>query len=112
MTRDVFFRAAFCAAVAPWIPASAEPLNDPIPERIAKSNVRVELQTVAEGLASPVLVVASPDSRDRLIVVDQIGVARIIEKGKLQPAPFMDVTDRLAKLNKDFDERGFLGLAF
>lgn len=92
--------------------ALAEPVADPIPARIAKSDLRVELQTVAEGLASPVLLVAAPDGTGRLFIVDQAGLVRVVEKGALRAEPFLEVTARLAELNKDFDERGLLGLAF
>src|SRR5690349_21404412 len=112
MPRTPFSLPAFLALFAPTLPLSAEQVNDPFPEKIAKSDVTVELETVAEGLVSPVLVVQSPDSRDRLFIVDQVGVVRTVEKGKLLPEPLLDVRDRLVKLNKDFDERGLLGLAF
>lgn len=92
--------------------ALADPVADPIPARIAKSDLRVELQTVAEGLVSPVLLVAAPDGSGRLLIVDQAGSVRSVEKGALRSEPFLDVTARLAKLNKDFDERGLLGMAF
>jgi glucose/arabinose dehydrogenase len=90
----------------------AEPVNDPIPERIAKGDARIELKTIASGLTSPVLVVQAPDRADRLIVVDQAGKLRAIENGALRAEPYLDVADRLVKLNKDFDERGLLGFAF
>jgi glucose/arabinose dehydrogenase len=90
----------------------AEPVTDPIPARIAKSEITVELQPIAEGLASPVLLVGSPDTSGRVFVIDQSGLVRVVENGALRTEPFLNVTDRLVKLNKDFDERGLLGLAF
>ncbi len=90
----------------------AAPVPDPFPAKIAKGDVRVELQPVAAGLASPVLLVAVPDESERLFVVDQAGLVRVIEKGALRPEPFLDVTARLAPLNRDFDERGLLSIAF
>jgi glucose/arabinose dehydrogenase len=112
MKCDAASCAVLCAAFVPWVSPAAEPINDPFPEKIAKGDARVELKTIASGFASPVLVVASPDSRERLFVVDQIGQARTIEQGKLLPTPFLDVRDRLVEQNKDFDERGFLSMAF
>jgi glucose/arabinose dehydrogenase len=92
--------------------ACAEPVDDPFPEKIAKGDVRVELQPVASGLASPVLLVSMPDGSGRLFIVDQAGFVRVVDGGKLLPEPFLDVRDRLVKLMDDFDERGLLGLAF
>jgi glucose/arabinose dehydrogenase len=45
-------------------------------------------------------------------LVEQTGAILIVQDGKLLPEPFLDVADRLVKLNKDFDECGLLGLAF
>lgn len=92
--------------------AQAEPINDPIPEKIEKGDITVELKPVVGDLASPVLVVASPDNPKRIFIVDQAGVIREAFDDKVLPVPFLDVTARLAELNKDFDERGLLGFAF
>ncbi|MBN1805874.1 MAG: PQQ-dependent sugar dehydrogenase [Sedimentisphaerales bacterium] len=96
-----------------------EPLEDPIPEPIEKGSIRVELQTIASGLTSPVLLTDAGDGTDRLFIVDQPGRILIIENGQLLPAPFLDITDRVympgffgSQDVNDFDERGFLGLAF
>src|SRR6185369_9478579 len=49
------------------------------------------------------------DNSGRLLVVDQIGTITMLSgDAKL---PFLDLRDRLTKLNKGFDERGLLGLA-
>jgi glucose/arabinose dehydrogenase len=73
----------------------------------------VSLRLIAEGLTSPVTLVPAPDNSGRLFVVDQIGQIRIIgADGQLQPAPFLDVRDRIVQLHGNYDERGLLGLAF
>ncbi len=95
-------------AQATW----AAPVDNPFPAKIAKSEVAVDLQPVASGLASPVLLLPAPDKTERLFVVDQVGTVRVIEKGALRAEPFLDVRERLVKLNTSFDERGLLGLAF
>ncbi len=98
------------ATSAPF--ALAEPVNDPIPERIPKGPARVKLEPVASGLVAPVLLVPFPGKPERLVVVDQAGMLRLLEAGKLAEQPFLDVTGQLVQLNKDFDERGLLGVAF
>lgn len=89
--------------------AQVQTIDDPFPERIAKSGVVVELRAVAEGLVSPVLLLADGE---RLLVVDQVGVVRAIEGGRLVEEPWLDVRARLVTLSPKFDERGLLGLAF
>jgi glucose/arabinose dehydrogenase len=60
------------------------------------------------------MMIAVPgDGTGRMFVVDQTGVVRIITAdGKLLDEPFLDVRDRLVKLNPAYDERGLLSIAF
>ncbi len=95
-------------------------LLDPIPTKIAKGNIEIELETVAIGLASPVYLADPNDGTGRLFIVDQPGQIRIYQNGFLRNKPFLDVSDRIVSLGffgtlnpfKDFDERGILGVAF
>src|SRR5215207_2984502 len=85
------------------------------PSRSAQADTSdtVGLKVVAEGLNSPIALVASPDLSGRRFIVDQIGVIRILtSEGKLLDQPFLDLRDRLVPLNPGYDERGLLGLAF
>ncbi|OHB62145.1 MAG: hypothetical protein A2167_00240 [Planctomycetes bacterium RBG_13_46_10] len=92
----------------------------PIAERIEKGAVSIELETVASGFAAPVDLQISPDGTGRLFVIDQAGKIYLIVNGVLQPALFLDLTNRLVSPlgiigshdENDYDERGFLGLAF
>lgn len=73
----------------------------------------VALQTVAEGLTSPVAMAEAPDGSGRMFVVDQIGLVRVITAdGELLDDPFLDIRDQVVPLNESYDERGLLGLAF
>jgi glucose/arabinose dehydrogenase len=107
---------AFFAALAVWqftCPLhAAELVTDPFPAKVEKGPIQIELQAVATGLGGPLLGIAPPNDRARLFVVEQTGTILIVQDGRLLPEPFLDVTDRLVKLNKDFDECGLLGLAF
>jgi len=98
--------------VACSVATQAVPIDDPFPKKITKSDVRVALQPVASGLASPVQLVAAPDRADRLFIVDQAGTVRVLEAGVLRDAPFLDATGRLVPLKPGFDERGLLSIAF
>lgn len=79
---------------------------------IPAGGVTIELETVASGLISPVLVTNASDGSGRLFIVDQPGLIRVVENGNLLPAPFLDLTNEIGTLNPFFDERGLLGLAF
>jgi glucose/arabinose dehydrogenase len=94
-------------------------IDDPIPQKIGKGTIRIDLDTVATGLVAPNALMPAGDGSDRLFVVDQPGQVRVIKNGVLQPTPFLDVSGRLVELGvfgtqdeDDFDERGLLGLAF
>ncbi len=97
-----------------------QPLTNPIPSLIQKGTVKIELQTIASGMPSPVDLKPVSDGSGRLFVVDQAGKIYIIQQnGVLKVTPFLDVTSRLISplgvigthdIN-DYDERGFLGMA-
>jgi len=62
---------------------------------------------VAAGLQSPIDIQTAGD--DRLFIVEQRGVVRIVDENGLRQEPFLDIRDRV------FDgsnEQGLLGLAF
>lgn len=72
----------------------------------------LDIKLIADGLASPIGVVAVPDQSKRLFVIDQSGKLIILDNGNKLPTPFLDVTSKLVPLNPNGDERGLLGLAF
>ena len=87
-----------CAAPAPRATAAT-----PAPT----SATGLVLQRVASGLDQP-LDLAAPPGDPRLFVVEQPGRIRIIKVGRLLPAPFLDLTDRV----RSGGERGLLSVAF
>jgi glucose/arabinose dehydrogenase len=97
---------ALCAAVVLGVtagPVQAQQQEGP----------SVGLRQVADGLTSPVTLVAPGDGSGRRFIVDQAGVIRILTAdGDLLPEPFLDLRSRIVPLMPDFDERGALGLAF
>jgi glucose/arabinose dehydrogenase len=68
----------------------------------------LRLETVVTGLDEPVFVTAPADEPGRLYVVEQGGLIRVIENGKLQQAPFIDLRQK----TRFSGEQGLLGLAF
>jgi glucose/arabinose dehydrogenase/plastocyanin len=79
---------------------------------IPAGDVRIELETVATGLAAPTHLTHAGDGSGRLFIVDQSGPIWIVKDGTLLPTPFLDLTSEIAVLNPNYDERGVLGLAF
>lgn len=59
------------------------------------------------GLSAPIDIQNAGD--DRLFVVEQSGLIRILREGELSPEPFLDIRDRV---DASASERGLLGLAF
>ncbi len=72
----------------------------------------VQLQTVAEGLVSPVFL-TSPAGDARRFIVERTGLIYILDQNdKLLKKPFLNLKDKMVDLSEEYDERGFLGLAF
>lgn len=68
----------------------------------------VQLLAIAAGLTQPVHLAVAPDDPDRLFIVEQGGMVRIVEKGALRAEPFLD----LKKQVRSGGERGLLSIAF
>ncbi len=91
--------------------ATAQSLIPDIP----KGDIAVTLKTIATGLGAPDYAINAPGSPDRLFVVEQNGLLRVIENGSLLAAPALDLRTMVSppfNAGSPNDERGFLGLAF
>jgi glucose/arabinose dehydrogenase len=62
---------------------------------------------VESGFTKPIFVTAPPGD-PRLFVVEQIGLIKVIEDGRVLATPFLDMRDRLI----EHGEQGLLGMAF
>ncbi len=80
--------------------------------QIAKSDITVDLELIADGLTAPVSATHAGDGSGRLFIVDQAGAVRVVADDILLAEPFLDFSDRIVLVNPFFDERGMLGLAF
>ena len=74
-----------------------------------------QLQEIASGLNAPTKIVPDPLGSNKLYILEQGGVIKIIEGDNIQE--FFDVSDKIVSNFKntvfgEFDERGLLGLAF
>ncbi|MEE8625639.1 MAG: hypothetical protein V3T19_09890, partial [Acidiferrobacterales bacterium] len=68
----------------------------------------ITLKEIAGGLRKPVQLTHAGDGSRRLFVVEQQGIIRIIKNGVLDPAPFLDIRDRVSSGG----EKGLLSVAF
>jgi glucose/arabinose dehydrogenase len=78
----------------------------------SRTRPTVRLELVADGFTSPVALIDPEDGGHRLFAVDQTGLIWILLNGQRIEKPFLDLRDRVVKLNSFYDERGLLGLAF
>jgi len=85
-------------------------ISDPIAERISKGDVVVELETVVDGLASPLGMAVPNDNSGRMFIYDQDGRVWVLTHEGKQPTPLLDLSNRLVTLG-NYDERGLLGFA-
>ena len=70
----------------------------------------VGLVTVATGFDRPLFVTgAGTNDEQRLFVVEQAGIIRVVDVETGQHSPFIDITEIV---NDEANERGLLGLAF
>jgi len=74
----------------------------------ASAQVPLTSEVVASGFSQALFLTHAPNDRDRLFVIQQAGLIRIIKNGAVLGTPFLDVT----ALNSSGGERGLLGMAF
>ena len=79
----------------------------------ALAQVRVKLEPVAEGLVHPLVMAWPDDGTKRRFITEQTGGIWIqMPNGKMSARPFLDLAGKIVALDREFDERGLLGLAF
>ena len=72
----------------------------------------LELEVIASGFNSPVVLTHAGDGTNRLFVADQIGIIYAIENENLLADPFLDISNKIVPLESIYDERGLLGMTF
>jgi glucose/arabinose dehydrogenase len=107
--RSRRFATILCAWVVPTVVfAPHAVLGGPRCARDVTTIPEIGLQPVVSGLTDPVFLTHDGDRGDRLYVVEQAGVIRVIENGRLLASPFLDIRDRVASGG----ETGLLSVAF
>src|SRR5688500_7090098 len=109
MSRRFKSLAILCVVAAGWT-ASADHILPPI----QKGTIAVNLQPIG-GLAAPDYGISPPGDTDRMFIVEQNGLLRILQNDVLLPGSALGVQSRVSApvvtLHAN-DDRGFLGLAF
>jgi hypothetical protein len=67
-----------------------------------------QLTPVATALSNPVFVGHAGDGTQRLFIVEQDGIIRVVQSGQPTPTIFLDIRTRISAIG----EQGLLGLAF
>lgn len=70
------------------------------------------LELITSRLKAPTVLTNAGDSTNRIFIAEQTGKIKIIENGKLLSTPFLDLSEKMVKINSIYDERGLIGLAF
>jgi glucose/arabinose dehydrogenase len=68
----------------------------------------IQLTPVVSGLTNPVFVGNAGDSSNRLFIVEQAGIVKVLQSGESAPTVFLDIRAKILSGG----ERGLLGLAF
>jgi glucose/arabinose dehydrogenase len=76
----------------------------------AHAQTKIRLEPFVTGINTPLAMVQVP-GENRFFVLEQFGRVRVIDNGKLRPAPLLDIRTKIPNLHHDFDERGLLGIA-
>lgn len=104
--------AVLLAMTCPAIGGGPEPIENPIPERVPGVYAPLALETVVDGMTSPVWGTSAPGLPPWILyVVDQVGILWHVDTFFRWKWPILDVRDRLVPLGF-IEERGFLGAAF
>lgn len=71
-------------------------------------SAQIQLQPVLSGLTAPVLVTNAKDNSNRLFVVQQNGIIKVLQPGATAPTDFLNIASKI----EGGGEKGLLGLAF
>ncbi len=94
---------------SPALSPSPSPLPSPSPSP-NPANGQIDLEFINEvtGFRNPLYLTHAGDGSDRLFVVEQGGLVRIVDNQQILPTPFLDISDR----TDAGGERGLLSIAF
>lgn len=74
----------------------------------SQAQTAIQLQPVVSGLTSPLYVTHAGDGSNRLFIIEQGGIIKVLQPGASTPTDFLNISTRVLAGG----ERGLLGLAF
>jgi hypothetical protein len=77
-------------------------------QNVSTATVHVTLQPVTTSLSSPVFVTNAHDGTNRLFIIEQAGVIKVLQPGSSTPTVFLNISSKVLSGG----EQGLLGLAF
>ena len=69
----------------------------------------LSLEVFASGLSQPVGIMHAGDASDRVFILEQTGLIKVVKNGSINAMPFLDLT---GVIDNAANEQGLLGLAF
>jgi glucose/arabinose dehydrogenase/plastocyanin len=94
-------------------PEAATFTTYPSMTKLHQPDVPIGLRKIAGGFTAPIVIADPHDGSGRLFMVDQTGYVKIFYlNGTVIDQPFLDVRDRMVKIDPTYDERGLLSIAF
>ncbi|MDX2021423.1 MAG: PQQ-dependent sugar dehydrogenase [Deltaproteobacteria bacterium] len=100
--------AAAAEAAAPAKTPPPYPALEPAPAAAKLATLELVTNQTVEATA----LVAAPEPKGRLFLLEKQGKVRILKGTKFNPQPFLDLTGKVALDKRDNGEQGFLGLTF
>ena len=73
---------------------------------------QLEAKLISTDFENPLYMTNYPNNNQKLLVVEQNGIIKIIENNKIQKIPFLDISNKVHQPLYPADEMGMLGLAF
>ncbi|OGU04839.1 MAG: glucose dehydrogenase [Geobacteraceae bacterium GWC2_58_44] len=101
---------ALCAVAAVFAMALYSSGEAPVSaRRVASFPASITLTPVARGFDNPTTIANAGDGSNRLFVLEQKGIVKIVRNGVVAATPFLDITDIVKSKGS---EQGLLGIAF
>jgi glucose/arabinose dehydrogenase len=100
---------AGCSSGKESATTQAQPQTEPqATETSGGGGSGMAFKEILDGLDTPLGIASTPSELDRLYIVEQGGLVRVVEGGKLLPEPFLDVQGQIVSGG----EQGLLSLVF
>jgi len=80
-----------------------------MPAQESSDTAPIKLEAIAKGFTKPLYVTNAGDDSQRLFVVEQAGIVKIVQNGAIVETPFLDIHEQVGSSGS---EQGLLSIAF